>query len=277
MSSSSISTGDGVYVSRDGKEDRFEFGSVLYYVLNLIIMFYGCAYYFSLIILQNADIPNTYFHAGINGELYTERYISPYHYALMFSSGRLLIFICVCAMVLFRKTRLGCGTRKYGVCTILWSFLLGALVVLDVAALAIFASYYAGCNGAHAKSNPCNDRRWCAVGEVWADANNECPNTGAWAGANAALTLADLGVDGDFQWLLGTSVFFVALEMVFLMLPLALWLRSNSSSSSIEGMAVDMDDVMDPSLVMQTDIIVPDETKGFIKRPLLGRRIKTRR
>ncbi len=245
-------SGDGVYVSRDGLEDRFELGTPLYYILNLTIMVYGVCVFFFQIPLQNADVMHTYLHGGVNGVLYSERYSSPYHFALMFSAGRLLTFICVCMMILFRKTRLGCGSRKVGACTAFWSILLTVLIVLDVASLAILSSYYSHCNAVDAKSNPCNDRRWCAAPEVYMRDSNECPSTGPWAGTNAALTLSDMHVDSDFQWLLGLNVFFVMLEALFLLLPLALWLRSNTQervpAPPAAIMGIPDDDALDPSM-----------------------------
>ncbi len=264
--------GDGVYVSRDGTEDRFEVGSALYYALNLVIMTYGVCYFLYLIVLQNANIPHTY---TVNGELYSERFASPYHYALMFTSGRLLIFISVCMMILFRKTRLGCGPRKYGVCTVFWSLALAVLIVMDVSALCIFGSYLASCNGPHSKSNPGNDARWCAVSVVWNDPSNGCPNTGPWTGSNAALTLQDLSVNTDFLWLFGSTLLFTAMELVFLILPLALWLRSNTRKKTVtttttSTVVVD-DDAIDPSLIKEDDGDIIEVKKRFVGRRI-GRR-----
>lgn len=244
--------GDGVYISRDGAEDRFEVGSALYYTINLVIMTYGVCYYFYLIVLQNSDVPHTFTHAGVNGELYSERFASPYHYALIFTSGRLLIFISVCMMILFRKTRLGCGPRKYGVCTVFWSLALAVLIVMDVSALVIFGSYLASCNGPNSKSNPGNDARWCAAAVVWNNPSNECSNTGPWTGANAAITLQDLSVNVDFLWLFGAALLFSAMELVFLILPLALWLRSNTGRK-VEAAVVLDTDAIDPSLIKEDD------------------------
>lgn len=271
--------GDGVYVSRDGTEDRFEVGSALYYIINLVIMTYGVCYFLYQIALQNADIPHTFTHAGVNGELYSERFASPFHYALMFTSGRCWVFISVCMMILFRKTRLGCGPRKYGVCTVFWSMALAVLIVMDVSALVIFGSYLASCNGPHSKSNPANDARWCAAAVVWNNPANECSNTGPWTGVNAAITLPDLSVNVDFLWLFGASILFSAMELVFLILPLALWLRSNTVTAATAAVTtktavVRDDDAIDPSLMKED---VGGDIIELKKKRTLGRRIGARR
>ncbi len=188
--------------------------------MNIVLILYGLGYIASLVLVQNAHVPYTYFKANNNGVLYNQRYVSLYWYALFFCCMRLFVFLVVLSMLLYRKT-LCCG--RYAGCTVFWMAILVVLIMTELFALAIMGSYLGRCNGLGEVDNPCNDDKWCCAPEIFGDAANLCDNTAA---CTPAVSLAEMRANVDFLWLFAVTVVFVAGDIFFLLLPLGLWMTA---------------------------------------------------
>ncbi len=136
-------------------------------------------------------------------------------------------------MIVYRSTRVECAsngrTRSYACCTVMWSIVVVALLALSVVVMAVLGSYATSCNArynAGGAYNPCDDLRRCAAQSVWSNADNACPNVGAWPAPYATFTLEDdARWNIDFTMLLVASVVFAGTHLFFMMMPLALWLK----------------------------------------------------
>lgn len=206
---------------RDPDQDLYDPPSGYYYALHVLLIVYGLGFILSLQFVQNATVTHTYFRGSTFGTLFSLRYASMYWFSLFFSCMRIFIFLCMCCMLLFRNTMI--GKSGFG-CTIFWVILLLCFVILDIMGFAMLGTYYSRCNGIGQVDNPCNDLRWCCVNEIFTDSANFCYNT---AGCTPAVLLSDLHPNPDFLWLFWTSVFFIAFDLVFLLIPVGIWLANN--------------------------------------------------
>jgi hypothetical protein len=262
--------GDGLYISRDGTIDRYDVGQPYYYVLHVALIVYALSFVAFLVLIENATVPHTFHHANQHGVLYSERSASRYWFALLVGTMRLWIFLVVCTMLLYRKTY--CTSRKtgrrYPCCSVTWSVVLVVLVALELAGLAVLGSYLSHCNGADSSQaeNPCNDLRRCCANEVWTNPQNACPNTIACV---VVLSLDQLGKNEDFLWLFATTVCFVAFDMLFLFMPLGLWLAPRDGGSGKQKESDD-EDVLDPTLPTELEQEQPTRQRIFASARIRG-------
>lgn len=179
-----------------------------------MLVLYASAYICSLVLIQNANIPYTYTKGSGNyGQLYSERYVTLYWFALMFSAFRLLTFLIVCMLLLFRNT-VGCS--------MFWVLILVVFVAADFFVLAALASNYTKCNAQEQPNNPCNDNRYCCVNAIWMNPLNLCPNTGSCPIVVPSINALSANV--DFVFLFSLTVAFCAFDLVFMFIPIGLWL-----------------------------------------------------
>lgn len=200
-----------------------------YYVIQVMLAIYGLGYVATLVLIQNAIVPHTYFKANNNGVLYSLRYVSLYWYSLLFCAMRLFTFLVICQMLLYRKTNC-CGTKGTG-CSIFWMILLAGLTVVEVINLTILGGYYSKCNGLGQVDNPCNDLLWCCANEIFTQSGNLCSNT---APCTPAVALEQLKPNIDFVWLFSTTVAFTGFDIFFLLLPIGLWLTKSDGDDGEE-------------------------------------------
>ncbi len=225
------------------KRDAFDVTLGWYYVMHIMLIIYGLGYIASLVLVQNVTLEHTYFKANVNGILHSERFVSLYWIAVLFSCMRLFVFITVCCLMLYRNST--CCGAKPGGCSVFWIIVLVALILADVMGFAILSSFYTRCNGVGQAGNPCNDLKWCCDPAIFGDASNLCSITAA---CTPALTLADMSANLDFIWLYSVSAGFIAFDLFFLMLPLALWIVTSSggagSSSGSDDAFLDETDIV---------------------------------
>lgn len=200
-----------------------------YYVIQIMLALYGLGYIATLVLIQNAIVPHTYFKANNNGVLYSLRYTSLYWYSLLFCAMRLFTFLVICQMLLYRKTTC-CGSKGTG-CSIFWMILLTGLTIVEVMNLTILGGYYSSCNGLGQVDNPCNDLLWCCAPEIYTQSGNLCSNTAA---CTPTIALTQLKPNVDFVWLFSTTVAFTGFDIFFLLLPIGLWLTKNGGGDGGE-------------------------------------------
>jgi hypothetical protein len=206
---------DDIYSSKDTPNGG---GYYYYYVINVMLLLYALGFIASLVLVQNAHVIHTHHKGNVNGPLYSNRFTSMFWVALVLCVCRLWTFLVVNSMILYRKTRC-CG--GYG-CTIFWSILLVLCVAADYLALAILGNYYRNCNGFEQLDNPCNDYKWCCVEAIYAIGTNLCGNT-----CTPFIPIGALKPNPDFLWLFWTTVVFCVLDLVFLLMPLGMWLAAS--------------------------------------------------
>lgn len=198
-------------------QDLYDRGHALYYVLQVLLCTYAAGYFCSLVLIQNAYPTHTYHKNNNNGVLYSTRYTSLYWVALMFSAMRFMVIVFVCMAILFRKTT--CCGCKFNCCTGIWISLLIILVAFDFLTLSILGNHYAKCNGLDQVDNPCNDKKWCCAEEIYNNPANLCSNT-----CTPFIPYNTLVADVDFIWLFSLTVVFCAFDLVFMLIPIGLWL-----------------------------------------------------
>jgi hypothetical protein len=195
-----------------------------YYVIQIMLAIYGLGYVATLVLIQNAIVPHTYFKANNNGVLYSLRYVSLYWYSLVFCAMRLFTFLVICQMLLYRK--ITCCGSKGTCCSVFWMMLLAGLTVVEIVNLTILGGYYGTCNGIGQVDNPCNDLLWCCASDIYMHSSNLCSNTAA---CNPVVTLAQLKPNIDFVWLFSTTVAFTGFDIFFLLLPIGLWMTKTTT------------------------------------------------
>lgn len=121
------------YKTKDGTvHDGYDISNGWYYTIHVFLIVYGLAYVASLVLIQNATVPHTYFKANNNGVLYSLRYTSLYWMALFFACMRIFILVSLSSLILYRSTKC-CGCRYSG-CSIIWAtvFIITGVCVLFV-------------------------------------------------------------------------------------------------------------------------------------------------
>lgn len=227
----------GVYRDAKGR-DIYKKTRAPYYVLVIFMMIYLLGFLASLVLVQNAYVPHTHTYQNNNGPLYSERYNSMYWYALMFSACRMFLFITVCSVILYRNTSCCCGPPENRGCGYFWAIFLVMWVVIDVCVMAIFASFFHGCNVPGNAGNPCNDIRYCHVPEVYNNPSSGCTYMTAW---NPPVVLGELTRNTDFVWIFSVSVVFVAFDLLFLLWPLLQWIFNTTGSAQQQETSSDFD------------------------------------
>lgn len=251
-----MKTVKNVFLTSKG-EDAYDISVGWYYVLHILLVIYGLGYVASLMQLQNAHVEHTYHKANDHGTLYSQRYVQLYWYALFFIAARVFVVFVVQSMLLYRKY-FCCGGKVAG-CTVMWSAFLVVLVIIELMVLSILGYYYGKCNGLDQLDNPCNDLKWCCAPEIFNNPANKCSNTIA---CTPPLTLASMVPDVDFVALFSVSVVFVAMDLVFLLLPMGLWMTASHTVIQEEG---EEDDGAADELI----------ESGIDRRQLLKRQKKT--
>ena len=215
------------YTNKVG-EDLYDRGAPLYYAVQILLGLYSIGYFCSLVLLQNAQVVNTYTKGLDYGTLYSNRYDSLYWFALMFSAMRIFVIVFVCLGILFRKTT--CCGCKFSCCTGIWLTLLIIVIMFNFLTLSILSTHYSKCNGLDQLDNPCNDKRWCCVEEIYVNPANKCGNT-----CTPYIPYNTLVADVDFIWLFSLTVVFCAFDLVFMLLPIGLWLNNGMPTNIVLG------------------------------------------
>lgn len=228
----------GLYMDK-WDQDLYDKQGALYYFFQVMQVIYVLGILGHLVLVLNATVVHTHSYQNNNGPLYSERALSLYWYALVFSICRIFTFLASSSLILYRKTACCCrGSTKSG-CSYFWVIILAMCVCLDIAVLAVLGSYFNQCNVPGNAGNPCNDLRYCHVPEVYNVMASGCTYETAWT---PAVTLAQLTTNVDFRWLFATSVFFVAFDVVFLFVPLGFWIDTNLPCTNEQEEEEDDDD-----------------------------------
>lgn len=164
----------------------------------------------------NAQIPHTYFFGGINGILHSEQYVSRQAVALALSATRLMQFLALCGLMVFRRR--SCG--RYPAPSVFWAVLLAVLVLFDVIALLLNSALLHDCNSAAPgnQGNPCNAPNWCCAPEVHSNSANGCRISTPCIPGYAVTSVAQLSARADFLWVFALNVLFVACGIGFVVM-----------------------------------------------------------
>ena len=248
----------GLWLDRFGRELQVKQKPV-YYIFQIMLFFYMLGTVASLYLVQNASIRHSHTFDGNFGPLYSERYNSAHWLSVSFCAVRIFTFISVLSMILYRRTVYCCGKRRPNACGVWWTSLLLACIVCELAVLTLSGSFFPSCNVPGYANNPCHDLRYCQVEEVWSDPGSRCTYKTAWDNAPA---LSDLRIDKDFLAFFIISCLFLLFDLVFLLVPLVLWLR-------IVPPDVNTDIEFD---VLETEEIAVQQNKAMIRGQLRQRR-----
>lgn len=211
----------GLWLDRFGRELQVK-QKPIYYIFQIMLFFYMFGTVASLYLVQNASIRHSHTYDGNFGPLYSERYNSAHWLSVSFCGVRIITLIVVLSMILYRRTVYCCGKKRPNACPIWWTTLLLACIVCEVAVLTLSGSFFPSCNVPGYANNPCHDLRYCQVEEVWSNAASACTYKTAWINAPQ---LSELRIDKDFLAFFIVSCIFLAFDLVFLLVPLGLWLR----------------------------------------------------
>ena len=272
----------GIYYDSKGR-DLYDKRQPLYYVFQVMQVLYGLGFVAYLVLIMNANVPHSHVYAGNFGPLYSERYTGFYWLALMFSTFRLFIFITSASMLLYRRTSCCCGKPGNQGCGGFWAILLTIFVLFDVLVLAMFGGMLTKCNAIGAGYNPCNDLRYCHVPEVYNDPGSHCTYMTMWL---PPVAYAELGYNVDFLWLFSLSVVYLAFDLVFLFVPISLWIKGTTKITRITADGVEEDgvefDVLEETQEDATETIyLPAgariDQKALTKQKLKRKVVKNRR
>jgi hypothetical protein len=200
------------FISADGQHDSFEQGAWSYYITNVLLFIYGLGVVCSLVLLQNATVLHTNTLGNSYGPLYSDRFVTPWWWALFFGATRVLMFMCVCSMLLYRKTG--------GWCVVIWMVPITLFILLDVASLFILGNYLGACNANRPGNwnNPCNSYVYCCDERIYSNPDNNCRPTGPCPPGQAQ-TLEQMQPNADFLWLFALSVVAIVFDIYFFTLP----------------------------------------------------------
>ena len=212
-------------------KDYYDKRQPVYYVFQVMQVLYLLGFLAHLVLILNATVVHSHTYQNNNGPLYSERAVSMYWFALVFSVCRMFLFITASSLLLYRKTQCCCGKPGNKGCSVFWTGLLIVCVCIDVFVLAVLGSYFHQCNVPGNANNPCNDLRYCHVPDVYNVFASGCTYTTPW---NPPVTLDQLRSNVDFRWLFATSVVFVAFDLVFLFVPLGQWIEFSSKTTKEE-------------------------------------------
>jgi hypothetical protein len=178
----------------------------------VLLLIYGAGVVASLVLLQNATVIHTNTLGNIYGPLYSDRFVTPWWWALFFAATRVLMFMSVCSMLLYRKTG--------GWCTIIWIVPVSLFILLDLGSLIILGTYLGSCNANVPGNwnNPCNSYVYCCDVRIYSNPENHCRPT-APCPPGQAQTLEQMQPNTDFIWLFALSIVAIVFDCYFFMLP----------------------------------------------------------
>lgn len=199
------------------------------------IAVYGLLFVFGVLItLLNAHVAHGFFYGTNYGEFYSERYVSQFWWALFFSASRLLTFMTVCLLYLWKDQRC-CGDMgpRY-LCLIFWWVVLIGLLAGEVLSFTMIAGYAGNANEVARSEpgqmmNPCDHPFHCCDQRVYSNPTNRCPNTSPCG--FITLIAASFPMTDVCQQLLAFNVVFVLLHIWFAIQPL--WMFGGCSSDSV--------------------------------------------
>lgn len=200
------------FISADGQHDSFETGTASYYVTNVVTFIYGVGVVASLALVLSAQVLHTHTRGNDYGPLYSDRYVTPWWWSLLFAVLRVFMFMCVCSLLLYRKTG--------GWCIVIWMVPITLFILIDVGSLLILGTYLGACNGSGIGNfnNPCNSYVWCCDPRIYSNPDNHCRPT-ATCPAGQAATLEQMRPNSIFLWLFALSVVAMVFDVYFFMLP----------------------------------------------------------
>jgi hypothetical protein len=209
------------------QHDTFEQGTPSYYVTNVTLFIYGAAVVASLVLLQNATVLHTNTLGNNYGPLYSDRFVTQWWWALFFNATRIMLFMCVCALLLYRKTSRWCN--------ILWLVPITIFVVMDLGAVFMLGGYLGACNGQSTGNfnNPCNSYNWCCDVRIYSRPENHCRPT-APCPPGQAQTLEQMKPNSDFLWLFAINVISLAFDIYFLVIPALAWCGPAAQSWTLD-------------------------------------------
>lgn len=226
------------FVSADQDRDSYETGSATYYLTQALLIVYGIGFIASCALLLNAQVKYTHTLGNVFGPLYSDRYVTQWWWSLFFAATRIFMFMCVCSLLLYRKTATWCN--------IFWMIPIFLLLLMDVAALLMLSGYFATCNSSVNGNfnNPCNSLNWCCDARIYTNPAQHCRPTSPCPPGQAQ-TLEQMRPNVDFLWLFSINVVSVAFGLYFLALPAISWLGISSSSNWRLGGTKTMDAIFD--------------------------------
>lgn len=213
------------YVAKNGEvKDAYATNSWLHWVIHIGSIVLGCGIIASVVLIENYDIPYSVTEGSSYGALLDKRYSSTYWAFGFLFCFHPLVWVTIQFAILFRQTEC-CGGKRHSSVGFFIALLTPMIFVVFVGAVMGLAMR-GTCNAVDDPFNPCNDKRWCLVKEIYEKTpNNFCPAPNPDPG----LKRSDLSPDADFLWMLSLSIVFTSLEGMFWLLLVALWIRQDFS------------------------------------------------
>lgn len=186
--------------------DYYTVYSGWYYALIVLTNLYAACYIAFLVLIQNANVPNTVFAPGSTwGTYFSLLYKGVYWLSLFLSCWRILLYVVIQFMILFRKTRW---------CSIMWLVFIFLITLIDLLVVVCGGKMYGGCNTYGNPWNPCNDPNYCCAVEIYSQPNSGCTNTMACP-AGFPTSTSGLYPNVDFLWFFWANLGFFAVDLVF--------------------------------------------------------------
>jgi len=179
-----------------------------YYVLNVAKLIYAACFIAFTIVLQNATVPMTVTAPGQPwGTYFSLVYKSLYWLVLFLSCWRIMMYVNVEFMILYRKTR---------ACSVIWFVGLMIITLIDLLIVVGAGQMYGNCNLPGQTFNPCNAPDRCCVPEIYQVAQNGCANMIACQPQFPTL-LSQLRPNADFMWFFYVSIGFLLADVLFVL------------------------------------------------------------
>jgi hypothetical protein len=213
------------YVSKSGEvKDAYATNSWLHWVIHIGSIVLGCGIIASIVLVINYDIPYSVTEGSSYGALLDKRYNSAYWGFGFLFCFHMLVWYVIQRAILYRRTAC-CGGKRQSSVGFFIAILTPLIFVVFVGAV-IGLALRGSCNNVDDPFNPCNDKRWCLVKEIYEKTpNNLCPRPNPDPG----LKRSDLSPDADFLWMLALSIVFTSLEGMFWLLLVGLWIKQDFS------------------------------------------------
>lgn len=190
------------------EDDYYSALSIWYYVIQVVLIIYGVTFFGFLVLVQNANVPNTVFAANSAwGVYFSLLYNSVYWLMLILSVVRSLMFPVVYFIVMWRKSR---------ACNIFWFVLIVVITVNDLLVVVGTGHLYGNCNLQGQTYNACNDKRWCCVTAIYSNPENGCVNSIACP-PSFPTQLGELYADTDFMWFFVLNIVFFLLDVLIML------------------------------------------------------------
>lgn len=210
----------------DEENDYYVVTSPWYYLLQIGMILYGIGFFGFLVLIQNANVPNTVTAPGLPwGTYYTQMFNSLYWLVLFLSVLRTFMFVIVYMAILWRAS--------FG-CSIFWLVLIIIITMADLLVVVGTGNLNGNCNGNGQKFNPCNDPEWCCASEIYTSSINGCANT-IPCPVGYPRSISELSSNIDFDWFFALNVLFFVWDVLYFFFFASNFYKSPTSRSRISN------------------------------------------